>query len=410
MFVPCCCIPPFTGYTFSLRKPLEPCEGAQRSRSISNHTMKTVNRQIGRWMILSALLTLHFAVSPRGSAETLNFDNFSPGHDHVGVPNGYGGLQWNNFGIYCGACRPASEGYRTGTVSPTNVAFNFYGDPASISSVNPFDLSSAQLTAAWNLTNVVQVRVEGFAGTNVTYDNTYTVQRGAPTLVQFNYHGVTKVRFTTLPAAHFAMDDLTYFFPGSCGASFSPGGRWHGFVSETGTVSVAVPDGCTWTVSSANPWVTILSSLANSNSGTVSYAVEANPTPFWRSGLIRIANQNFSLSQAPTPSPPVVIGPLEIATIGSFTFSNAMPRPFPSSPSTLYYLIDQYQYSGGGGVLPSVSVNWDTNTQFTLTISAPAGHKFRVQVPAGKVAHFGGILLWESTRGGQSPVVPLDIS
>jgi hypothetical protein len=66
------------------------------------------------------------------------------------------------------------------------------------------------------------------------------------------------------------------------------------------------------------------------------------------------------------------------------------------------YLVDQDQSSGGGGVLPSVSVDWDTNTQFKLTISAPPGHKFLVAVPVGRAVGFGGYLWWESTRGGFS--------
>src|SRR5437588_9007117 len=73
--------------------------------------------------------------------------------------------------------------------------------------------------------------------------------------------------------------------------------------------------------------------------------------------------------------------------------------------SVVDYLIDQDQSSGGGGTLPSVSVNWDTNTQFTLTVSAPPGQKFSVHVPAGRAVGFGGFLWWESTRGDRKSVV-----
>jgi hypothetical protein len=88
---------------------------------------------------------------------------------------------------------------------------------------------------------------------------------------------------------------------------------------------------------------------------------------------------------------------------------NPIPLPFLTSapPANLFFLIDQDQNSGGGAVLPSVSVDWDSHTQFALTIAAPPGMKFLVQVPPGHTVGFGGFLWWESTRGGESPVGPV---
>jgi hypothetical protein len=54
-------------------------------------------------------------------------------------------------------------------------------------------------------------------------------------------------------------------------------------------------------------------------------------------------------------------------------------------------------------VLPNVSVNWDTNIQFKLTVATPPDMRFLVTVPPGRLVRFGGFLWWESTRGGFSP-------
>jgi hypothetical protein len=108
----------------------------------------------------------------------------------------------------------------------------------------------------------------------------------------------------------------------------------------------------------------------------------------------------------------VDVGTVQTTTIGHAFFNpNLLPDPFPPimPSSVVNYLVDQDQSSGGGGVLPSVSVNWDTNTQFVLTVSAPPGQKFLVHVPAGRAVGFGGFLWWESTRGGFSPPGPVAI-
>lgn len=159
----------------------------------------------------SALLCIYlvsFGASNVSTAATLTFDEPSiPYGEWQLVPGGYGGLQWNYFGVLNGSLRPPREGYYTGMVSPQNVAFNIQGDPASISSSTAFTLNSAYLTAAFF--EGLQLRVEGWTGTTLAYSNTYILSSNAPTLIQFNYVGVDLVKF--IPSTHsawFAMDNL----------------------------------------------------------------------------------------------------------------------------------------------------------------------------------------------------------
>jgi hypothetical protein len=60
-------------------------------------------------------------------------------------------------------------------MSGNNVAFDFGSGPAtgSFSSATSFNLNSAYLTAAYN--DGLQVDVQGFVGSTLTYDNTFTV-------------------------------------------------------------------------------------------------------------------------------------------------------------------------------------------------------------------------------------------
>jgi hypothetical protein len=105
----------------------------------------------------------------------------------------YGGLTWNNFGFANGSLYWAGSGFRNGIVSPNNVAYTYNGMPATISSGKPFDFLSGYLTGAWK--DGLQVEVQGFVGTTLTYDNTYTVSTSGPTFISFNYLGVDEVIF-----------------------------------------------------------------------------------------------------------------------------------------------------------------------------------------------------------------------
>ncbi|MEY2408331.1 MAG: hypothetical protein QOF48_1001, partial [Verrucomicrobiota bacterium] len=199
----------------------------------------------------------------------------------------------------------------------------------------------------------------------------------------------------------------------ACSYAISPASAAHGAASETGFVSVTSISGCQWSVANSNNWVTILFS-ANSSSGLVRYKVAPNFTGTARSGTIVVAGRAFAVSQSAGELPPAVaVGPVQVSSIGHSFFNPNRPfgLPGPQMPcSVLDYLIDQRQATGGGSVLPNVSVNWDTNVQFSITVSAPPGKKFMVHVPAGRAAGFGGFLWWESTRGGFSGAGTVQVS
>jgi len=152
--------------------------------------------------------------------EILTFDDLSwSGYYYEQIPNGYGGLQWNNFFVLNTAQELSSFGRNgevNGVVSPPNVAFNGEGTAAFISD-GSFNLNSAYLMAAWN--DGLQVEVQGFVGATLIYDNTYTVSTLGSTLVNFNYLGVDEVNFissggvphgyTSGLGTQFAMDNLS---------------------------------------------------------------------------------------------------------------------------------------------------------------------------------------------------------
>src|SRR5439155_10176971 len=87
----------------------------------------------------------------------------------------------------------------------------------------------------------------------------------------------------------------------ACTYSISPTNRVHGYGATTNSVSLTTASGCAWTVVNTNDWITILSPTNGLGSVSVSYAVDANLSVNWRTGVVMIADQFLTLSQQPTP-------------------------------------------------------------------------------------------------------------
>jgi hypothetical protein len=153
---------------------------------------------------------------------TLTFEDLTPGPPLTT----YQGFQWSGFYAINGATA-TNNGYYNAVVSPYKIIGDVDGRSASISNSGAFfsfNLNSAYLTAELN--DGLQVEVQGFIGSTLAYDNTYTVNTTGPTLINFNYFGINRVTFipsggTLHPGytdagvhdQNFAMDNLTLNVP-----------------------------------------------------------------------------------------------------------------------------------------------------------------------------------------------------
>jgi PEP-CTERM motif len=168
-----------------------------------------------------ALIVVSLFLSVVARAQTvINFDDLSGG----AIPNGYAGLQWNNFQALTTQLSYGQFGaspYNYTSVSYPNIAFNNNGAPASFSSSQPFNFMSTYVSGIWN--NGMQVEIQGFEGTQLAYDNTFTVYAADPLLETLNYSGVTQVSFISSGGnpirppdegggLQFAMDNVTIEF------------------------------------------------------------------------------------------------------------------------------------------------------------------------------------------------------
>ncbi len=104
----------------------------------------------------------------------------------------------------------------------------------------------------------------------------------------------------------------------ACTFSISPQTQNVAAAGSSGTigVTVAAGQGCSWTASTATPWITITSGASGQANGTVAYTVAANSGGA-RTGAITVAGQSVTVNQAAAGTP----GP------GGITFTSTSPLP-----------------------------------------------------------------------------------
>lgn len=180
--------------------------------------------KLTRGGLLALMLVVSVVLVPSSSfAVVLTFDDLPalPNGSFVPIPNGYGGLNWDEMDYMNTTGR--NDGYEGGTASGDYVAFNLFARVATVNDTL-FDFNNATLAAAWN--NGLRVTVKGFKNNVELYSLTvgnldYSQTKGATaTLVDFGFLGIDKLTFESFggvdadpndggSGAHFAMDNFT---------------------------------------------------------------------------------------------------------------------------------------------------------------------------------------------------------
>jgi len=174
-------------------------------------------------VLAMAVLALMVGSGTTARATLVTFDDLT--RNDSPIPNGYGGLNWNNFYVLDGVNYSGNpSGYQNGVVSPNNVAYNGFGNPAdalSVDSVTPFTFNSAYLTAAWR--DGLQVTITGYLLGVQEDQTTVTVNTSGPSLITLNWTGIDDLNFNSFGGVphgysggngtQFAMDNFLYNAP-----------------------------------------------------------------------------------------------------------------------------------------------------------------------------------------------------
>jgi hypothetical protein len=139
-------------------------------------------------------------ISSAGFAEVITFSGL--GGNGSAVPNGYSGMDWNNFYVMNGMMlTPSSNNVALAGAVPNmgSFAYNNNGAAASFDAPGTFTFASAWLGTEW--ANHMGLEVVGLLNGNVVDTMVVALNNGAPKQVNFNWSGIDQVRFQPIGSA-----------------------------------------------------------------------------------------------------------------------------------------------------------------------------------------------------------------
>jgi hypothetical protein len=191
-----------------------------------------------RWAILIGF----FAFGPSiAHADLINFAGLTTNSPEAVIPDGYAGFTWNHFKALNTQTdsNVLPSGYANAAVDSAspNVAFNLFGEPASMSRAAPFSFFGAFFTAAWR--DGLHIDVSGYRNGVLLYDKQFQVDSTAFSFEFFDFHGIDELDFSSSggivhgyvpgkplshpPLTQFAVDDLIFVSDGSQGVGGNTG-------------------------------------------------------------------------------------------------------------------------------------------------------------------------------------------
>lgn len=151
--------------------------------------------------------------------------------------------------------------------------------------------------------------------------------------------------------------------------------------ARTGSVSVTAAAGCAWTASSTVGWITLTGGTNGSGNGTVSYSIAANTSITPRTGVVTIAGQSFTVTQAGVPCTaslsPTGVSVTAGATTGSFGVSIPAGCAWTASDNASWVSITSGGTGTGNGTV-AYSINANPNTTERTAAITVAGETFTI--------------------------------
>ncbi|HMJ92110.1 MAG TPA: BACON domain-containing carbohydrate-binding protein, partial [Candidatus Acidoferrum sp.] len=150
-------------------------------------------------------------------------------------------------------------------------------------------VNASSTSCAWTIVNPnswITIPPPSMSGTG-TVTFTYSVTNNAGGQQRVGSFTVNGASFTVIQAGV------------PCIFALSTNAANYGAGGFSGSVDVTAGSGCSWDIFNTNSWITIQPPLINrTNNGTVNYSADPNIVGFPRTGVVTIAGESFTVTQA----------------------------------------------------------------------------------------------------------------
>lgn len=244
------------------------------------------------------------------------------------------------------------------TISPTNLS---YASSGGLGSVNVTTTGGCSWTATSN--NSWITVTSGSTGSGNGTVN-YTVAANT---------GTTQLTGTITVAGQTHTVTISGIL---CSYTISPTALSFTSAAGTGTVNVTAANGCSWTATSNDSWITVTSGSTGSGNGAVSYSVTANTGTTQRLGSISIAGQTHNVVQNGVSACTYTISPLNQSFTssggtGNVAIATASGCSWSAISNDSWIFISSGNTGTGSGTVNySVAVSTSTNQRTgTITVA-----------------------------------------
>lgn len=144
-----------------------------------------------------------------GKTIRVGFDDLFVGDELLKVPNGYGGLRWENWVATHGRFYEG-EGYINNTVSGEFVAYTSSGHPTATFSEEPFDFVGGYFGVAWSNAEGETLRIRAWRRDTLVHDDEFALSAYGPVYFAADYKSITRLEFATAHYWQAVADDLEF--------------------------------------------------------------------------------------------------------------------------------------------------------------------------------------------------------
>jgi len=205
-----------------------------------------------------------------------------------------------NGTVYYSVSANATADSRTGTITLAGKSFTVEQEVCSMS-IEPTNQSFA---AAGGTGYITVTSVSGCSWTATTNDSWITITSSANGTgngtIYYNVASNISTVTTNPRNGSITVGDQTFTITQegrACIYSLTPLSQAFSVSGGSGSIDVTATNGCSWTATNSDYWITITSDTNGAGSGTVNFAVSVNSGACPRTGTITIADQVFTITQ-----------------------------------------------------------------------------------------------------------------